>query len=202
MASSCAWQVLGAGYPEGGPQEMALAMVESIEARGGAVYVRCPVESIAVDRSTGKALGVTLPGGRLIRAKRVVSGIGWRKTMAMLPPDSAPPRQPVTSQSCGFVMGNITLSGTAEELGISSANMWIQPSSEANGYNAIKVELFPLQGSRCIAPSVHLVIQRLVPLISLCTILCPSSGQSALEPKQQALIAVAARSPPLVAGYR
>jgi len=132
------FQVLGAGYPEGGPQEMALAMVESIEARGGAVYVRCPVESIAVDRSTGKALGVTLPGGRLIRAKRVVSGIGWRKTMAMLPPDSAPPRQPVTSQSCGFVMGNITLSGTAEELGISSANMWIQPSSEANGYNAIK----------------------------------------------------------------
>ena len=37
------FQKLGAGYPVGGPQEMALSMVEAIEARGGSVFVRAPV---------------------------------------------------------------------------------------------------------------------------------------------------------------
>jgi len=131
------FQVLGAGYPVGGPQEMALAMVESVEARGGAVYVRCPVEGIVLG-TAGVACGVSLSGGRVIRAKRVVSGLGWRKTMELLPEQRRPTRPLSTQQSCGFVMGNITLRGTAEELGISSANTWVQPSSAVNGFDAVR----------------------------------------------------------------
>ncbi len=35
-------------------------------------------------------------------------------------------------------MANIALDGTAEELGISCANLWVQPSCESNGYDAVK----------------------------------------------------------------
>lgn len=128
--------MLGSGYPEGGGQEMALAMCEAVEARGGAIYVRCPVEAIVLD-SAGAAVGVSLSGGRIVRAKRVISGLGWRKTMALLPEGTAPTRPLVTHQSCGFVLANLTLHGTAEELGISSANTWIQPSSAENNWDAI-----------------------------------------------------------------
>ncbi len=43
------FQKMGAAYPHGGPQELALAMAEAIEARGGAVFVRCPVTRIIID---------------------------------------------------------------------------------------------------------------------------------------------------------
>ena len=32
-------------------------------------------------------------------------------------------------------MANIALDGTADELGISSANLWLQPASEANDWD-------------------------------------------------------------------
>ena len=42
------WQKLGEAYPRGGPQKTALALVEAIEARGGRVFVRCPVASVLI----------------------------------------------------------------------------------------------------------------------------------------------------------
>ena len=78
------WQKLGEAYPEGGPQETALAMVEAIEARGGAVFVRCPVARILRDPNTAAACGVVLGNGDVIRAHRVVSGLGYRATEALL----------------------------------------------------------------------------------------------------------------------
>ena len=43
------FQKVGVGYPRGGPQRLATEMVESIEARGGAVFVRSPVARIILD---------------------------------------------------------------------------------------------------------------------------------------------------------
>jgi len=54
-------------------------------------------------------MGVRLSGDRVVRAAKVISAIGWRKTAAMLPASSVPERPLKTAQSCGFVMGNITL---------------------------------------------------------------------------------------------
>ena len=126
------FQKLGTAYPEGGPQEMALSMVEAIEARGGAVFVRAPVSAIQLDAS-GAATGVVLDDGTVVRARRVVSGLGYRATLRLLPTKVAPARPLRTRQSTGFVMANIALEGTAEELGITSANLWLQPASADNG---------------------------------------------------------------------
>ena len=128
------FQVLGAAYPTGGPQEMAMAMAEAVEARGGAVFVKTPVASIEVDGS-GAAVGVRLADGDLVRAPLVVSGLGYRSTESLLPAAHRAGRKLQTDQSCGFVMANIALDGTADELGISSANLWLQPASEANDWD-------------------------------------------------------------------
>ena len=128
------FQVLGAAYPTGGPQEMAMAMAEAVEARGGAVFVKTPVASIEVDGS-GAAVGVRLADGDVVRAPLVVSGLGYRSTESLLPAAHRAGRKLQTDQSCGFVMANIALDGTADELGISSANLWLQPASEANDWD-------------------------------------------------------------------
>lgn len=130
------FQHLGAAYPEGGPQRIALACAQAVEAHGGAVCVRSAVSSILLDAS-GRACGVRLASGDELESELVISGLGYRATLALLPAAAAPPRALRSRQSCGFVMANVALEGSAEELGISCANMWLQPAAEANGYDAI-----------------------------------------------------------------
>jgi len=49
------------------------------------------------------------------------------------------PKVPLaTKQGCGFVMANIGLVGTANELGITFSNLWVQPATAANGWDALK----------------------------------------------------------------
>lgn len=145
------WQKLGEAYPVGGPQKTALAMVEAIEAKGGAVFVRCPVSKILLDETTGAACGVVLSNGDEIRARRVVSAAGYRATESLLKDSTlhssraaatataySPPARPLlTGQSAGFVMANIGLNGTREALGIGDATLWLQPADETNGYDAL-----------------------------------------------------------------
>ena len=155
-------------------------MVEAIESRGGAVFVRCPVAQILRDPASEAACGVVLFNGDVVRARRVVSAVGYRATEALLrattgssndddggvgggsPPPAGwrrelfkqagaktpsgaahplykpPPRPLKTGQSAGFVMGNIALDGTASELGITDATLWLQPGDKTNGFDALK----------------------------------------------------------------
>ena len=55
------FQKVGVGYPRGGPQLLAMEMVEA-EARGGRVFVRAPVSRIVLD-DAGRACGVELRDG-------------------------------------------------------------------------------------------------------------------------------------------
>ena len=139
------WQKLGVSYPRGGPQNTALAMVEAVEERGGAVFVSAPVASVLRDPASGAACGVLMQSGHEIRAKRVVSALGYRATEALVatatPAASATAPSLTTPQSAGFVMANIALRGSSADLGISAANVWIQPSCKANGYDALKGEV-------------------------------------------------------------
>ena len=120
-------------------------MVETIEASGGAVFVRCP--AVAILRAgkgveEGAACGVRLASGVELRAPLVVSGLGYRVTESLIARSAAmsngnlvasrippPPSRLKTPQSCGFVMANIGLVGTAKELGISITNIWLQPAT-------------------------------------------------------------------------
>ena len=119
-------------------------MVEAIESRGGAVFIRAPVSAILTDAATGAAYGVRLSSGEELKAKRVVSALGYRATESLLgvPPLSSSSSPPLleTQQSAGFVMANVALRGSASSLGISAANTWLQPASRANGYDALQGE--------------------------------------------------------------
>ena len=134
------WQKLGEAYPRGGPQETALAMVEAVEQRGGAVFIRCPVESILRDPLTGAAIGVKLSSGDEVRAKRVVSALGYRATEKLLYGGVPGSDLVKTKQSMSFIMANIALKGTKEDLGISAANVWVQPATAKNHYDALEGE--------------------------------------------------------------
>jgi all-trans-retinol 13,14-reductase len=108
-----------------------------VEAGGGRVLVRASVHEILVDRASNRAIGVEMSDGTIIRSRHVVSSAGYHNTFGKLVSEdvtkrlSIPRRLPVGS-SCGFVMANIGLRGTAQELGLTCANLWYHPA-RSNG---------------------------------------------------------------------
>jgi|GEM_PF-2514379 len=123
----------GGAYPVGGSQEMAKRLVPVITDAGGRVLVRARVEEILVDSSSGKVTGVRMADQSVIPCKRVVSSVGYHNTFGKLLPEEVttrfdmPRRLPVGS-SCGWVMANIGLRGTAEDLGLTCTNLWYHPT--------------------------------------------------------------------------
>lgn len=126
----------GGAYPEGGTGEMAAALVQSIESRGGACFVRAPVEKIIVDERSGRAVGVQMGpeagGVELLTRGRgpVVAACGWRNTARLCKDCKAFPSEEELDlpQGDGFVMANIGIKGSAEELKLECTNMEILPA--------------------------------------------------------------------------
>ena len=125
----------GGAYPVGGPEAIGATLVERIEAGGGDVFVRAPVKRIVVNEDDGRAVGVEMSekfggGATLLANKCVVSACGWRNTSRLLSkgdgfPDISELKIP---QGEGFVMANIGIKGTAQELGLECCNLWPQPA--------------------------------------------------------------------------
>ena len=125
----------GGAYPVGGSQEMAKRLVPVITAAGGRVLVRARVEEILVDSPSGKTTGVRLADQSVVPCKRVISSIGYHNTFGKLVPEEATtlfgiPRRLPVRDSCGWVMANIGLRGSAEELGLTCTNLWYHPTRE------------------------------------------------------------------------
>ena len=123
----------GGAYPVGGPAAMGASLVERIEAGGGHVFVRAPVKRILVEdgRATGVVMSEKFGGGvRLTATKCVVSACGWRNTSRLLGDDDGffDSSELKIPQGEGFVMANIGIKGTAEELGLECCNLWPQPA--------------------------------------------------------------------------
>eukprot|EP00658_Telonema_sp_P-2_P055991 TRINITY_DN44497_c0_g1_i2.p1 TRINITY_DN44497_c0_g1~~TRINITY_DN44497_c0_g1_i2.p1 ORF type:complete len:482 (+),score=90.59 TRINITY_DN44497_c0_g1_i2:238-1683(+) len=133
----------GAAYPRGGSEEIAKALVSTIEKHGGQVLVRCPVSQVCLEPATlpskHRVTGVALSGkwdGVVIPCETVVSSAGFYETMGdgdgyqgMLG-DASPSSNTVKGLegSNGFVMCNVSMEGgTKEELGLTAANLWYQP---------------------------------------------------------------------------
>jgi phytoene dehydrogenase-like protein len=75
--------VYGQAIPQGGTQNLPLAMARYIEARGGKVHANAPVDRILVEG--GSAVGIHLADGRSLRAKRaVVSALEPKQTFLKL----------------------------------------------------------------------------------------------------------------------
>ena len=75
--------IYGAGTPSGGGIELSNSLVRSLEANGGKVYLNSEVTKIVVEG--GKAVGVRVESGDVIRARRaVVSGLLAKITFGRL----------------------------------------------------------------------------------------------------------------------
>ena len=125
----------GGAYPVGGSQELAKCLVPVITGAGGRVLVRAAVEEILVDPSNERATGVRLADGTVVACKQVISSVGYHNTFGKLVSEDVTerleiPRRLPIGNSCGFIMANIGLRGTAEELGLTCANLWYHPTRE------------------------------------------------------------------------
>lgn len=125
----------GGAYPVGGSQELAKCLVPIITRAGGRVLVRARAQEILVDSKSGKTKGVCLADQTVVPCKRVISSVGYHNTFGKLLSEEVttrfdmPRRLPVGS-SCSWVMANIGLRGTAEELGLTCTNLWYHPTRE------------------------------------------------------------------------
>jgi phytoene dehydrogenase-like protein len=77
--------VYGQAIPEGGSQQLPLAMGRYVEARGGRVFTGAPIRAFLIEQ--GAAQGVVLEDGRNIRARRaVVSALDPKQSFLRLTP--------------------------------------------------------------------------------------------------------------------
>eukprot|EP00736_Rhodelphis_marinus_P004457 Rmarinus@m.15973 len=132
----------GGFYPVGGTSEIARCIIPVIENAGGRVFVRAKVDKILTwpEKGEGKyAYGVLLQNGDEIRAKQVISAVGWTNTYRHLlrevsempaPEKALASFQPGPSHLYLF----LGLEGTVEELGLRSANIWHLPCKN-RGYD-------------------------------------------------------------------
>lgn len=125
----------GGAYPENGTGEMAAALVQSLEARGGSCFVRAPVSRILIDSKTGKATGVELTadaGGEQLLAKHcVVAACGWRNTAKLCKGSKFPSADELElPQGDGYVMANIGIKGSAAELKLECTNLELLPAGQ------------------------------------------------------------------------
>ena len=117
----------GGYYPEGGSAEIARTLTAQVERAGGWTRVGASVDRIILEG--GRAVGVQLASGDMLRAKAVISAAGVRATVErMLPPDvrstrwaravaSLPPAPAHVCMYLGF-------KGDIRQAGASGANKW------------------------------------------------------------------------------
>ena len=119
----------GGAYPVGGSSRIAATMLPAIERAGGAVLTSAEVDQIVIER--GRAVGVRLSDGTVVRAPAVVSDAGVTTTFGrLLPRDAAAaagilPRIAGAPPSVAHVSLYVGLDRTAAELGLQPANQWV-----------------------------------------------------------------------------
>ncbi|MFC1418474.1 phytoene desaturase family protein [Streptacidiphilus cavernicola] len=115
----------GAYYPLGGGQMLPATLVEVIEAHGGTVRTRCPVERIAVGDDR-RVRGVLLAGGESVRAPVVVSNADYRSTVLTLCQPSVFPASVVSRTEAAGSRAAVAVVYLALDrpLELPNANLW------------------------------------------------------------------------------
>ncbi len=122
----------GAYYPVGGAGRIFQAIAPVIEAGGGKVLINAEVSGIAIEN--GRAVGVTMKDGAVIRAPLVISDAGVMNTFGRLLPTEVAERwhpdpralEPSIAHLCLY----LGLRQTADELGLPKSNLWIYPDQD------------------------------------------------------------------------
>jgi len=135
--STVAMHYLGGGwYPRGGSIEIAKKMIPTIERTGGRVLVRKGVDKILIEN--GRAAGVVMESGDIIRAPTVISAAGAANTWTKLVPKEhvpahIPPKIKDVGQSASIMYLFIGMNKSSEELGLPSRNVWRWPTTGTSG---------------------------------------------------------------------
>jgi len=121
----------GGNYPVGGSARFAETIAPKIEAGGGMLLTNAAVEEIVVEH--GKAVGVRLDDGRVLRAPLIISNAGAHNTYGRLLPASERERIGFRSAleqiqpSASHLSLYVGLNKSAAELQLPRANYWIYP---------------------------------------------------------------------------
>ncbi|MEM8605627.1 MAG: NAD(P)/FAD-dependent oxidoreductase [Myxococcota bacterium] len=122
----------GASYPVGGSGRIAETILPVIEASGGEVVTNANVSQVVIEK--GRAVGVEVEDGRVLRAPMVLSDAGVANTFGRLVPDDVMARHgfrrrtKTIEPSVAHISAYIGLQGTTEELELEKTNLWVYPS--------------------------------------------------------------------------
>ena len=117
----------GGFYPVGGAQRIAECLLQTVADAGGWTRIATDVEQIVIDN--GRATGVRLRGGEVIRARRVVSAAGVLSTVKRLLPAeyhdkpwvrSVESLRPAPAHVCLY----LGFKGDIRAAGAGAANQW------------------------------------------------------------------------------
>ncbi len=121
----------GANYPVGGSRSIPESIAPQILDNGGDIFMSAGVEKVLINN--GRAQGVVMENGDVIKSRYVISSAGVQNTLGKLLKDYAKIKsyqsnlknvQPSSGHACLYV----GFDKSAEELNIKDTNLWIYPS--------------------------------------------------------------------------
>lgn len=124
----------GAFYPVGGPGTMAAGAERVIAHGGGELYTNAEVDGVVLE--AGRAVGVRMSDGSVLRAPIVISGAGATATYTRLLPKEVAERTGLLKRiravgpSIAHVCLHLGFRRTAEELGLDGTNLWVYPDGD------------------------------------------------------------------------
>ncbi len=124
----------GGYYPVGGSGRIAESVAPVIEAAGGAVLVSAEVKEIVIEE--GRACGVRMQDGKILRAPMIISDAGVDLTFRKLLPKSESDRHGYTEHlnhvapSASHISLYVGLNKSAAELALPKHNLWIYPHED------------------------------------------------------------------------
>jgi len=126
----------GAYYPRGGGQVIADRLAEAVAAGGGEVRTRTPVRRVRIEG--GRATGVELASGDVIRAGLVISNADLKRTyLEMVGAEHLSPE--TVEKVKGYTMAvplfcvYLALDVDLRERGVANTNFWTFPSYDVDG---------------------------------------------------------------------
>lgn len=126
----------GAYYPEGGAWKIAETIIPVIQQSGGDLLTYANVKKVVIEK--GRAVGIEMSDGHVIKANKVISGAGVFNTFNDLLPNELSENfgyqdKLASVQSSKAHLGMyIGLKGNAQELKLPKTNFWIFPDYDAD----------------------------------------------------------------------
>lgn len=153
MAPIFGYYFHGGGYPRGGSGVVSHALVEVIERHGGSVSLGKRVEKVLVEQ--GRAAGLVLPKGEVLRAGSVISNADFKATMLSMVarehlPEAYATRVAAIRPACSMMMVHLGLRGPLQgppvvhvqkdgaAVGMVSPSI-VDPSAAPEGYSTLEL---------------------------------------------------------------